>query len=65
LNYARKHRIIISDKYKEFEIKKEQLEVLTLTNEEFETLFAFDLTGNKSLAQSKGRILFSCATGLR
>lgn len=65
LNYARRHGINVSDKYKDFEIRKEKLEVIALTNEEFETLFNLDLSNNKSLAQVRDVFCFSCATGFR
>jgi len=65
LNYAKKQGITITDKYKDFTIKKENLEVIALTNEEFETLFYLDLTNNKKLAQVRDIFCFACSTGLR
>jgi integrase len=65
LNYARMQGIEVSDKYKDFKIKKESLEVIALTNEEFETIYNFDLTGNKKLDQVRDVFCFSCATGFR
>lgn len=65
LNYARVQGIKVSDKYRDFKIKKESLEVLALTNEEFETLFNFDLSENKKLDQVRDVFCFSCATGFR
>ena len=65
LNYAKKQGINITDKYKDFTIKKENLEVIALTNEEFETLFYLDLANNKKLAQVRDIFCFACATGLR
>ncbi|KAA9041624.1 site-specific integrase [Ginsengibacter hankyongi] len=65
LNYARMHGITVSDSYKDFKIKKESLEVIALTNEEFETLYNFDLSKNKKLDQVRDVFCFSCATGLR
>jgi integrase len=65
LNYARTQGVAVSDKYKDFKIKRENLEVIALTNEEFETLFYFDLTGNKRLSQVRDVFCFACSTGLR
>jgi integrase len=65
LNYARMQGIEVSDKYKDFKIKKESLEVIALTNEEFETLYNFDLSGNKKLDHVRDVFCFSCATGFR
>jgi site-specific recombinase XerD len=65
LNYAKKQGINVSDKYKDFKIKKDELEVIALTNEEFEKLFYFDLSNNKKLAQVRDIFCFACSTGLR
>ena len=51
MNYARKEGYQVSEKYKDFKIKRENPEVITLTNDEFEPLYNFDLTGNKRLAK--------------
>jgi integrase len=65
LNYARKEGVNVSDKYKDFKIKKETLEVIALTNEEFKTLYDLDLSSNKRLAQVRDIFCFACTTGLR
>lgn len=65
LSYARKEGVTVSDKYKDFKIKKENLEVIALTNEEFETLYYLDLSANKKLAQVRDVFCFACTTGLR
>ena len=65
LNYARAHGYEVSDKYKNFKIKKEKLEVIALTNEEFETLFYKDLSFNKRLAQVRDIFCLACSTALR
>lgn len=65
LSYARIHGIKVSEGYKDFKIKREPLEVIALTNEEFETLYNFDLSQNKKLDQVRDVFCFSCATGLR
>jgi integrase len=65
LSYAKKEGVTVSDKYKDFKIKKETLEVIALTNEEFETLYYLDLSTNKKLAQVRDVFCFACTTGLR
>lgn len=65
LSYARKEGVNVSDKYKDFKIKKETLEVIALTNEEFESLYYLDLSDNKKLAQVRDVFCFACTTGLR
>ncbi|HEV7332333.1 MAG TPA: site-specific integrase [Flavisolibacter sp.] len=65
LNYARKHGVKVPDSYRDFTIKREKLEVIALTNEEFETLYYFDLNGNKRLEQVRDVFCFACTTGLR
>ena len=65
INYARKEGVNINDKYKDFKIKKEKLGVIALTNDEFETLYNFDLSDNRRLAQVRDVFCFSCVTGLR
>jgi len=65
LNYARVQGIQVSDRYKDFKIKKDTLEVIALTTEEFEKLFTMDLSENKRLDQVRDIFCFACATGLR
>ena len=65
LNYARMQGVKIDDRYKDFKIKKENLEVIALTNEEFETIYNFDLSASKRLDQVRDVFCFACATGLR
>lgn len=65
LGYARKHGIEIPDKYKDFTIKKEALEVIALSGKEFEALYYLDLSKNLRLAQVRDVFCFSCLTGLR
>lgn len=65
LNYARVQGYTVSDKYKDFKIKKETLEVIALTSDEFETLFRYNLKDKKRLAQARDVFCFACATGLR
>ncbi len=65
LNYAKTQGIAVTDKYKDFKIKRETLEVIALTNEEFEALYYLDLSANKRLAQVRDVFCFACSTGLR
>jgi integrase len=65
LNYAKTQGVAITDKYKDFKIKRETLEVIALTNDEFERLFYLDLSTNKRLAQVRDIFCFACSTGLR
>ncbi len=41
------------------------MEVISLTNEEFEALYYLDLSANKRLAQVRDVFCFACSTGLR
>lgn len=65
LNYAKVQGVTVSDKYKDFKITKDPLEVIALDNDEFETLFYFDLAGNKKLSQVRDIFCFACTTGFR
>jgi len=65
LNYAKVQGVEISDRYKQFKIKKDTLEVIALTEQEFDKLFNLDLTANKRLAQVRDVFCFACTTGLR
>jgi integrase len=65
LNYAKMNGIPVSGLYESFVIKKEDLEVIALTNEEFEALWHFNLSRNKKWDQVRDVFCFSCATGFR
>lgn len=65
LNYAKARGITVSERYKDFQIKRDTLEVIALTFEEFELLYKMDLTNNKRLDQVRDVFCFSCVTGLR
>jgi integrase len=65
LGYAKKHDIKVNDNYRDFKIRRESMEVIALTQEEFDTLYDFDLSDNKRLAQVRDVFCFSCVTGLR
>ena len=65
LGYARKQGIAIDDTYKDFVIKREKLEVIALTQDEFQALLDIDLSTHKKLDHVRDVFCFSCATGLR
>ena len=65
LNYAKAHGVTVTGNYKDFKIKKETLEVIALTNDEFESLYYLDLTKNKRLDQVRDIFCFACTTALR
>jgi integrase len=65
INYARRQGFTISDSYKDFKINRDNLEVIALTNDEFETLFYFDLSANTRLNKVRDIFCFACSTGLR
>jgi len=68
LNYARtlyKHNV--NPDYRDFKIsrKDSDLEVITLTQDEFLAIYNLDLSDNKRLDPVRDVFCFSCATGLR
>lgn len=65
IGYARKQGVKVNDKYKDFPIKKQNLEVIALTSDEFEKLYFMDLSNSKRLEQVRDVFCFSCVTGLR
>jgi integrase len=66
LNYAKAQGIEVSNKYDSFKIKRENdLEVIALTQNEFETLYTLDLSKRPAWDQVRDVFIFSCATGLR
>jgi integrase len=65
LNYARLDGRQVSDRYRDFKIKKEKLEVIALAESEFTSLYNLDLGSNRKLAQVRDVFCFSCVTGLR
>lgn len=68
LKFARVlYGIVANQAYQDFKVtrKDSHLEVITLTEEEFKTIYNLDLTENKRLDQVRDVFCFSCATGLR
>lgn len=65
MGYAKRNGIEVNNGYRDFSIKKDKLEVIALTQKEFETLFNLDLKKEKRLDQVRDVFCFSCATGFR
>jgi integrase len=65
LNYGRTMGISVSDKYRDFKIKREELEVIALSDKEFERLYDFDFSNVKKYERVRDVFCFSCVTGLR
>lgn len=81
LSYARKYGYKINSTYQDFTIRRETLEVIALTEDEFMTLYNLDLSGDesvtiqrepkvktislKALEKVRDVFCFSCVTGLR
>lgn len=81
LGYAQKYDIVVPDSYKKFSIKREELPIIALTENEFLTLYNLDLSDSKqriksylnpsetisfeSLSKVRDIFCFGCATGLR
>jgi integrase len=64
LNYARKEGLEVNPRFKDFSVKKEDLEVIALTSDEFERLFSWEFD-NARLNQVKDIFCFSCVSGFR
>lgn len=65
MGYAKRNGIEVNNGYRDFAIKKDKLEVIALTQEEFDMLVALDLNSDKRLGQVRDVFCFSCATGFR
>jgi integrase len=65
LNYAKRSGIKVSDGFKDFVIKRQKLEVIALTEEEFYKLVNLDLSNNKRLDQVRDVFVFGCTVGYR
>ncbi|MCC8426587.1 site-specific integrase [Mucilaginibacter sp. UR6-11] len=65
LSYAEENDILVNGNYRKFQIKREKLEVIALTNDEFTALLEKDFTENKKFDRVRDIFCFSCATGLR
>lgn len=65
LGYARMNGVEINERYKDFKVKRDKLDVFALTLKEFYALWELDLSNNKRLSQVRDVFCFSCVTGLR
>lgn len=65
LAYAKAEGVEVIGNYKEYEIKKQKLEVVALTFGEFNALIDLDLSNNERLDKVRNIFIFSCVTGLR
>ena len=65
LSYARKNGIKLNDSYRDFTIKRAKIEVVALTQDEFDRLLNKDFSKNLKLDRVRDVFCFSCATGLR
>jgi integrase len=64
LTYAREKGIVVPQTF--FRVKRENdLEIIALTEREYETLFNLDLSGRPAWDQVRDVFCFSCCTGLR
>jgi integrase len=65
LNYAKSLGYTVSENYRDFKIKRDELEVVALTQEEFELIYDFDFSKSKKYQSARDLFCFSCSTGLR
>lgn len=65
INFAKNEKGIAMPKYKGFLIKKEELPVVALTQEEFDRVVNLDLSKKQSLDRVRDAYVFSSVTGLR
>lgn len=65
LGYARKHGIEMNQSYRDFTIKKQKLEVITLSEQEYKTLKDADLKGVSRHEKARDIFIFLCATSMR
>jgi site-specific recombinase XerD len=65
LGYARRNGIKINDSYRDFIIKKQPLEVISLTESEYQAVKMLDLSSNGRLDRARDIFVFMCATSMR
>jgi hypothetical protein len=65
LGYARKHEIEMSQSYRDFTIKRQKLEVITLSEGEYKTLKTANLKGVSRHEKARDIFIFLCATSMR
>jgi integrase len=65
LGYARKHGIEMNQSYRDFTIKRQKLEVITLSESEYRTLKTANLKGVSRHEKARDIFIFLCATSMR
>lgn len=65
LSYARRQGIKVNEGYRDFVIKKQNLEVIALDQQEFDAILNLDLSNDRRLDRARDLFCFSCASGLR
>jgi integrase len=65
LGYARKHGIEMNQSYRDFTIKRQKLEVITLSEGEYRLLKEADLKGVSRHEKARDIFIFLCATSMR
>ncbi|OYD44268.1 hypothetical protein CHU00_17660 [Sphingobacterium cellulitidis] len=65
LGYAKKSGIDVHDGYKDFIVKRQKLEVIALTEEEFYKIYNLDLSGNDRLDRVRDVFIMSIMIGYR
>lgn len=65
LGYARKNGIEMNQSFRDFTIKRQKLEVITLSEWEYKTLKTADLKGVSRHEKARDIFIFLCATSMR
>jgi site-specific recombinase XerD len=65
LGYARKHGIEMNQSFRDFTIKRQKLEVITLSEGEYRALKQADLKGVTRHEKARDIFIFLCATSMR
>ncbi|MBO9620484.1 MAG: site-specific integrase [Niabella sp.] len=66
ISYAVKKGLEVNPQYKSFTVKRDtDIEVISITQAEFDTLREIDVKGNARLDAIRDVFLFSCSTGMR
>lgn len=65
LNWAFSKGITTNAKFKDFKKPSSETTIVTLTQQQLDTLFYLDLSGEKKLEKARDLFVLGCATGLR
>lgn len=65
LGYARKHGIDMNQSFRDFTIKRQKLEVITLSEGEYRSIKEVDLKGVSRHEKARDIFIFLCATSMR